>query len=1071
MAADRQSEELTAERARAAQANQRAAAAEADAAAARKAVDVVRAEAEDAARRQEMEVARYAAEAQLLRERLHGIEVSTVWRAGGPLRGFGSKHPRAARLVRRGAKIAWWTASGQIVQRVRARRAGAMPIPTLPAPLQLEDTDPPAAAPALPAEAGSIRVPGSLRPFVSIVVPTYGQVDFTLRCLASIAAHPLRYAIEVIVMDDAYPGPEVARLRDEVDGIRLVRNEHNLGFLKTCNAAAMLARGDHILFLNNDTEVAPGAVDVLADLLEADPKVGLAGSKLVYPDGRLQEAGGIMWDDASGWNWGRGEDPHRPEYNYRREVDYISGAAIMVRRSAFEALGGFDPAFAPAYYEDVDIAFRLREAGLSVVYEPRSVVIHHEGASHGTDTSSGVKAYQVTNSARMRERWGDVLRRDHLPNGAPPLRARDRARHRNVVLFADHYVPEPDRDAGSRVVMSMFAALVELGWIVKFWPQNRAYSETYTPPLEAMGVEVLDWRSPMTLAAWLAENGTSLDLVILTRPMVAVDLLPAILGGTPARLAYYGVDIHFERMRRQAALSGDAALARDAEEMRRLETRLWRSFDPVIHLSEEEAAIVRREVPGANAKTVLGFPCERVVRRDAPTEGETILFVAGFMHPPNVDAARVLIEEVMPIVRARRPGARVCLVGSNPTVEVRALAGPKVEVTGWVSAERLREHYAEARVAVVPLRFGAGVKGKVAEALTEGVPLVTTSIGAEGFCGLSEVIPIHADTASMAADIVLLLEDDAAWTARSEAGTRFAEETLSTAATRETMALAIGSGSRDVPSDLDVELRSLGEWRALREARPELLDASYAHAIALHGAAHGVTNGIVGRSGPEKVSVIGTNHRESFLASDLNARQRAVLDRLALMPGAEYAHALRLYAHEGLTPLGLLLRGRYAFFLGSEYAPDEASARAIFPIPHVDIMRSGLPNATFDAVLTNEVLEHVPDLQAALRDTARILKPGGRLIGTFPFQYEREETEIKAVLRDGAPHFLTTPEYHGNPVDPEGGSLVFQVPAWDVLEMAREAGFRDARIIFSSSHARGITGAEVAGIFVFEAER
>ena len=599
-------------------------------------------------------------------------------------------------------------------------------------------------------------------------------------------------------MDDAFPGPEVSLLREKAEGIRLTRNPENLGFLLTCNAAAELAVGDYLLFLNNDTEVLPGAIDALADLLNEETGIGMAGSKLLYPDGRLQEAGGIIWHDASGWNWGRYENPNRPEFNYRREVDYISGAAIMVRRSVFAELGGFDPEFAPAYYEDTDLAFRIRALGLKVVYEPRSEIVHHEGVSHGTATDSGVKAHQVVNAERMRTRWQDTLARDHFANGQFVLRARDRARHRTVILVVDHYVPEPDRDAGSRSIMGVLRSLVAANWVVKFWPQNRLYSEIYTSALEDMGIEVVDERWPGSIAAWMDQNGAMLDHVLISRASVAVALATPIMSRTSARVSYYGHDLHFARMRREAEVTGSDFMLGEAREMELVERRLWRQFDTVIYLSEEEAATVRAMEPRANPRAIVPYCFDHFSARDRVTSGHTILFVAGFGHPPNVDAAEFLVKKVLPLVHAEIPDARIVLAGSHPTAAVRGLAGPAVDVTGWISDARLAQYYQESRVAVVPLRFGAGVKGKVVEALHEGLPLVTTATGVQGIPGLDAIVPVCDCPSDIARELLRLLQDDAAWITQSRAQVEFAEAQFSRAGMQASVLRAL-DGSANPP--------------------------------------------------------------------------------------------------------------------------------------------------------------------------------------------------------------------------------------------------------------------------------
>ncbi len=719
-----------------------------------------------------------------------------LWRALTFARSLQGNSPWVARQLRRTVLLLSWTATFQLHIHarlwLRARRLRrAAPVV---APVEIINVINPRC----------LIVPFSADPVVSVIVPTYGQVQLTLMCLASIADHAPAQPIEVIVVDDAWNGEDNHRLK-QVPGIRLIRNETNLGYLHSCNKAAAAAKGHYLLFLNNDTEVSESWLEPMVSLFRQRPDTGADGAKLLNPDGSLQEAGGIIWRDASGWNFGRSDDPSKPAYNYVREVDYCSAAALMVERQVFANLGGFDKIYAPAYFEDADLCFRLRRIELKVLYQPAARVVHHEGMSHGRDTSVGIKSYQVANRRAFIGRWADVLAHEHFPNGNNVFRARDRAMHGKVILVIDHYVPTPDRDAGSRSIMAWLRIMLQAGVIVKFWPHNLNYSPGYTEALQDMGVEVFYRPDQPVFESWIKQVGGEIDTVLVCRPEVAEDLIPSIRRHSRARVIYYGHDLHFQRMGLQAEVTRNDRLYRAASHMRDRECALWRQADLSLYPSEEEAKIALALQPDSKIESIVPYCFDQFAMPRAAPKSEEIIFVAGFGHPPNEDAACWFVHEIWPLIRIGAPGAHLSIIGSNPTPRVQALAADGTSVFADVSGTELAAAYGRARVAVVPLRCGAGVKLKVVEALSAGLPLVTTPVGAQGLPGLSTVVAVEDDAPSFAAAVASLLHDDVAWEGRCREQVGYAQARFSRAAVTASLltALAVSpdlSRSRSSPA-------------------------------------------------------------------------------------------------------------------------------------------------------------------------------------------------------------------------------------------------------------------------------
>lgn len=611
----------------------------------------------------------------------------------------------------------------------------------------------------------------------SIIVPVYNNFLDTLLCLSAIFEIDSEHSFEVIVADDCSPDSSAA-LWSSIGGVvRHVRHPRNLGFLGNCNAAAEVANGEILVLLNNDTLVLPEWLDALLQTFSDHEKVGLAGSKLINWDGTLQEAGGIFWKDASAWNFGRGSDALAPEFNYMKEVDYVSGASIAVPEEIWREMGGFDPIYTPAYCEDSDLAFRLRKAGYRTLYQPRSEVIHHEGRSHGRDTGSGIKAYQVANQERLATRWGEVLQAEHYSNAQNVFRARDRSGGRPHLLVIDHYVPKWDNDAGSRTIYQYIEIFLELGFQITFWPDNLHRDPVYATTLQSMGVEVIyGVRFRDEFEQFVRERADLYDAVFLSRPHVAIRYLPHIRAHTRARTLFYGHDLHFRRMEVARQL-GEPIEEQSIEAMRQQELEVCRMSDVIFYPDPDEVKAIQAEVgPGhqAFANPVFVYEDAEVAnargRLPAILEpsGDRLLFVGGFNHTPNGDGIIWFVHEVMPLIAARIPGVRLDVAGSNPTAAVEALASDRVAVLGRVSDEQLSELYDGAAVAVAPLRVGAGVKGKVIEAMALAVPVATTPIGAQGIPGGEQCLFIGKTAEDLADAVVIAIRDRAEAQRRAE---------------------------------------------------------------------------------------------------------------------------------------------------------------------------------------------------------------------------------------------------------------------------------------------------------------
>ncbi len=612
-------------------------------------------------------------------------------------------------------------------------------------------------------------------PDVSIIIPVYGQIEYTVRCLNSLQNTKNNTSYEVIVIDDCSPDNSLEVLR-EIKGIILLENKENLGFIKSCNKAARSASGQYVYLLNNDTEVTNHWLDELIETFQLIPAAGLVGSKLLYPDGKLQEAGGLVWNNGSGWNVGKLEDAGKPEYNYLRDVDYCSGASIMIPKTLWQRLEGFDEYYLPAYGEDSDIAFRIRELGYRVLYQPLSEVIHYEGITSGTDVTDGVKSYQVENAKKLFSRWKDVLQTYRDPGVAPHLEKDRNIKYRILVL--DHCTPMPDHDAGSITALNIMRVLQSLSFKVTFIPEdNFLYLEDYTRALQKEGIECLYLPYLHSVKEHLELYGKDYDAVLMFRMGVAhknIDIVRSFCPNVP--IIFHNSDLHYLREQRQAELEDSDYLRKQALKTKERELDVIRRVDATIVHSTAEEDILQKE----DIRNVHVFPW---VLETKPSNTEyagrkDIVFVGGYQHTPNVDAVKYFVQDIFPLIKKKIPDIEFHVVGSNAPSSIRELEGNGVIIKGFV--EDLEPVFENCRLSIAPLRFGAGIKGKIGFSMGHGLPCVTTTLGAEGM-GLihGENILIADEPSAFAEEVVNLYNNQELWDRLSSESLKYVSENYS----------------------------------------------------------------------------------------------------------------------------------------------------------------------------------------------------------------------------------------------------------------------------------------------------
>lgn len=608
-----------------------------------------------------------------------------------------------------------------------------------------------------------VHLPFSDRPKVSVILVLWNQASLTLACLHSIEAE-IGFPLEVIIIDNASTD-ETATLLSRIENATILTQSENLGFLKAVNLGLETARGDHILLLNNDAILRPGALTAAVDTLEAEDDVGAVGGRIILPNGQLQEAGSIIWNDGTCVGYGRGDEPDRGQYMFRRDVDYCSGAFLLVNGNLFRELNGFDEAFAPAYYEETDLCMRLRSAGYRIVFDPNVVIDHFEFGS--SENASSALNLQKRNKDIFVQKHAEALK-SHLPAGSYQILKARMHKQCTRILHIDDKVPITSHGAGLPRTQEIVRILASNGYFVTYFPSNiESASWQEIRACVPREVEVALGYGRDRLETFLDERIGYYDKIFISRPHNMAMLCslkvrrPELFSGV--RIIYDAEALFAARDRIKADIFENKKGVVKAQKAIVSELKLGYHADHVTTVSPTEALEFSKAV--GRKVSILGHSIQPTPTQAPYADRNKILFLGRLIEDdsPNVDSLVWFVDEVLPILGRLLPDHdEITVVGRSSAEKIRKRAQKGLRLLGPVAD--LRTHFESARVFIAPTRFAAGIPHKVHQAAAMGVPVVTTSLLASQLGWRSGESLLAADTAKdFATAVASLYRNEILW--------------------------------------------------------------------------------------------------------------------------------------------------------------------------------------------------------------------------------------------------------------------------------------------------------------------
>lgn len=653
------------------------------------------------------------------------------------------------------------------------------------------------------------------------------------------------------------------------------------------------------------------------------------------------------------------------------------------------------------------------------------------------------------------------------------------------LLCIDVAIPQPDKDTGSASTFTLLRIYSELGFNVTFIPSDLQYREGYAENLESVGITVLFGSRISSIHDYLAANGQKYNYVLLNRGPVVINYLTDIKTYAPqTKTIFNTVDLHSLRVLRQGELENSGELQEYASQLEEMERKLFAECDISLLWSEYELHYVQKKHWPGNPYLLPLLFADSQPSFTPFDERKDILFIGGFQHLPNVDSVVYFTERIFPLIREVLPGIGFHIVGSHPPDTVLALGKkPGVTVHGYVPD--LSPVFSKIRLSVTPLRYGAGIKGKIVTSLSYGVPVIATSVAAEGM-GISEdggVVVADGETLFAQATICAYTDREF-WTRLHEAALRTNNAQFSPE--RGKMRIVELMRALDPESRIleYYPIKSFEHYQNYSSLVAEETKKRHQFELELAQPDRSfVLPGFCAVCGKESNFI--SSWMYSLTAEDgsplMNWREHLQCQECGLVTrvrGALHFFYTRfhpdkgasIYLTEQLTPLYAHLSRKHPHLVGSEFlGSDTVPGTVRDNVRHEDVTNLSFPRNSFDFILSFDVLEHVADWKKALSEFARTLKPGGKLLFTAPFNKYSDQTLIRAeVSPTGEILHHLPPEYHGNPVDPENGSLCFQTFGWQLMDDLKDAGFENptAHIYWSKDYM--YLGGEQ---FIFTAEK